>query len=166
MGHYKLMFEDEFLGAHDLLNRDVTVTIARVQIETLERDDGKEDRPVMHFKEMQSRDPKKRKRWILGKFVARCIAMLHGTDADAWRDKQITIFPARCEAFGEMTDCIRVRVPGYTLTKSGNKLRRLKRGEADPTAMRTKQREPKNPPPETERQPGDDEHDPRDKDAP
>jgi hypothetical protein len=144
--HFRLLFQDEYLAAPDLHGRDVTVTIARVQIETLVREDGKEDRPVVHFEEMRARAKKDQRRWVLNKTNARTIAKMYGTDADGWVGKRITLYPTTCKAFGDMHECIRVRP---------------KRPPAKP------QREPKNdPPPETERQPGDDEHDPRDKDAP
>lgn len=147
MPHWRLMFADEFLAAADLQGKDATVTIARVQVETLTREDGKEDKPVVHFEEMLRRPKKDQKRWVLNKTNAKTIAKLYGSDADAWKGKRITLYPTTCKAFGDMHECVRVRP------------------KRPPEKQRPATNQPKDPPP-TEREPGDDEHDPSDKDAP
>lgn len=145
MPHYRLLFQDEFLAAPDLHGKDVTVTIARVEVETLTREDGKEDRPVVHFVEMQKRPRKEQKRWVLNKTNAKAIAKLYGPETERWRDKQVTLFPSTCKAFGEVVECIRVR----------------------PKRPASKTTKPANDPPPTKREPGDDsEYDPTAKDAP
>lgn len=109
MPHFRLLFQDEYLAAPDLHDKDVTVTIARVQVETLTREDGKEDRPVVHFEEMLRRPKKDQKRWVLNKTNAKAIAKLYGPETEGWRGKRITLFPSTCKAFGEVVECIRVR---------------------------------------------------------
>lgn len=35
----------------------------------------------------------------------------YGEETDDWKGKKIVIFSTQCEAFGEMVDCIRARMP-------------------------------------------------------
>lgn len=154
MPHFKLLFQTEFLAAVELKGRDVTLTIARVDMETLRRegdddeDASSERRPVVHFEEMQRRPKKDRKRLVLNVTNAKTIAKLYGNATEDWTGKPITLYPTTCKAFGEVVECIRVRKqrPSAKTQRSSSK--------------------PANEP-APDREPGaDDERDPRDADAP
>lgn len=108
-GHYALLYPNEYLAAPDLRGRDATLTIDRVEIETLKREDGKEDKPVMHFREMANRPKNRRKRLVLNKTNAKTIAGLYGPEVEAWSGCRVTFYATTCQAWGETVDCIRVR---------------------------------------------------------
>lgn len=100
--HAELLHPNEFLGAHDLRGRDVTLTIHDVRIEELTLPGGaKERKPVVHFSEMQNRQGTDKKRWILNKTNRRIIQRLHGNETDDWKGKRITLFPTKVEADGK-----------------------------------------------------------------
>ena len=101
--------QSEWLWAEDLQGKDVTLTISRVGVETLQNVDGKEDKTVLDFAEMDKRPKENRKRLGLNKTNIKTIEKLHGKHLDGWIGKQITLYPTRAQAFGEMVDCIRVR---------------------------------------------------------
>ena len=102
-----LMFPSDYVAAEDLRGRDVNVVINDVELATLRTNDGKSKKFLIRFKG-------KDKPLVLNKTNARTIAGLHGTRAEDWVGKPITIYPTTCEAFGETTTCIRIRdrVPG------------------------------------------------------
>lgn len=103
--HYKLMYPSEYLAACDLLGRDVTLTVAGVEIEAVVGADGKkQEKPVVSFTE-----GKAKKKMVLCKTNAKTIAGRHGTNTDDWIGKKITVYPTTCQAFGQTVECIRVR---------------------------------------------------------
>ena len=102
---YRSMFDSEYLGAWDLLGKDVTVTVDRVAAGTLTGAGGrKSKKPLVFF-------VGKEKALALNKTNAKIIAAMYGTDTAEWAGKKITIYPTRTEMAGETVDCIRVR-PG------------------------------------------------------
>jgi hypothetical protein len=109
MPHYKLLFPNEYLGAPDLRGRDVTLTIDTVRMESLKREDGDEEKPIVHFIEMRKRPKKKRKKWVLNKTNATQIAKLYGPEVNAWHGCRVTLYATTCQAFGQTVECIRVR---------------------------------------------------------
>ena len=120
MAHWKkLMDPKEFLFAHDLDGRDVTVTIEKVVGGKLKGENGKESKkPIAHIKGT----PKK-----LALNVTNCktIEQLSGTgDADKWRDIRVTLFPTTTDFGGKTVDCIRIRPShpkaGTNSTGNGN----------------------------------------------
>ena len=108
-----LLFPSLYLRCADLRGRDVTLTIDRVQMDSLRTDHGTERKPVMFFREMEERSQrdseKPNKRLVMNKTNAMTIAKMLGTETDDWKGKRVTFFPATCAAFGETVDCIRVR---------------------------------------------------------
>lgn len=106
MPHYRSMYDNEHLGAWDLLGKDVTVTIAAVKPGQLVGEGGKKSRkPILSF-------DGKEKTMACNITNAKIIASMHGTDTTKWVGKKITLYPTTTSAFGqEGVDCIRVR-PG------------------------------------------------------
>jgi hypothetical protein len=103
MAHYKLMYPNEYLSAPDLLGKDVSAVIKKIEIEEVVGSDGKKQRkPVVWFEG-------KAKRLVLCKTNAKSIAKLHGTDTEAWLNKKVTVYPTTCMAFGSEVECIRIR---------------------------------------------------------
>jgi len=99
----ELLFPSRYLKAADLMGRDVTVTIARIEPRhTLESKRGKEKKPVVH---MQGKD----KMWILNVTNAKTIAKIYGNEVKSWLGKRVTIYPTTMAVGGETHECIRVR---------------------------------------------------------
>ena len=91
-------FPSKYVKASDLNDKDVTVTIRKVAMETL----GEDSKPIVYFE-------KSEKGFALNKTNANRIADMHGFDTDQWIGKSITIFPTECDYRGDTVSCIRVR---------------------------------------------------------
>ena len=101
--HYKLLFPNEYVGAHDLNGKDAVMTIERVDVEELTMEGGKKQKkPVVWFKGAK-------KRMVMNKTNAKTIAKMHGTDTANWVGKQITLYPTTCKVGPNMEECIRIR---------------------------------------------------------
>ena len=112
--HYKLMFPSRYLDAATLQGRDVVVEIESVSMQTLEGEKGERDkRPCVRL-------AGKTKIWVLNKTNARVIAKLYGPDVDDWRGQCVTVYPTKCEAFGETVECVRVRPSKPQRPANGN----------------------------------------------
>lgn len=109
----RLLFPNDYIAAPDLKERDVHLTIDRVQMDELRTQDGSEDKPIVYFVEMEARHRKDKKqpnkRMVLNKTNMKTIAGLFGYETDVWKGQRITLYPTTCQAFGATVDCIRVR---------------------------------------------------------
>jgi hypothetical protein len=109
------MFDRDYIGEWDLLEKDVTVMIARVEAATLTAQGGrKSKKPVVWFEGRE-------KGFVLNKTNAKTIAGLYGTDTARWVGRAITIYPTRTSMGGEEVDCIRVRPVVPAAAKTGPK---------------------------------------------
>jgi hypothetical protein len=109
-GHFGLLHPTDYIKACDLLGREVTVVIDRLEWEVLRMEGGRKDRKVV----VHMRSPNGRvlaKRWVVPKTVLKQIARATGeSDVGKWKGKKVTMFPTQCRgAEGGMVDCIRVR---------------------------------------------------------
>lgn len=101
--HYRLMYPSEYLNACDLMGKDATVTIAKIEMEDVPGADGtRKKKPVVHFEGKQ-------KRWPMPKTCAKVLAGRFGTDTDKWIGKKVVLFPTTCQAFGQTVECVRIR---------------------------------------------------------
>lgn len=111
MPHYKSYFDSKFIGAWDLLGKDVTVKIRKVEAETLTSVGGRTSKkPVVYF-------DKTEKALALNKTNAKTIAGMYGTNTDAWVGRLITLYPTMTDMAGESVDAVRVR-PSIPRAKS------------------------------------------------
>jgi hypothetical protein len=103
---YRLLYPNDYIGAHNLQGKDVTKTIKAVEVEGLRTQGGKVERkPVVIFSDSD-------KKLVLCKTNARTIAAIYGNEVERWRGKRITMFPTQTK-FGPATvDCIRIRPKG------------------------------------------------------
>lgn len=98
------MYPSEYLNAADLQEREVSVVIAKVELEDVPGVDGqKKKKPVLHF-------TKGNKRWPLPKTCAKILAKEFGNNTDNWAGKKITLYPTTCMAFGQETECVRLKL--------------------------------------------------------
>jgi len=95
-------FPSKTLKASDLDGNQVTVTIARVEIEKM----GTDQKPVVYFKG-------KDKGLVLNKTNSKRIVEITGSaETDDWKGHSIVLFPTETEFQGETVDCIRIKKPG------------------------------------------------------
>jgi hypothetical protein len=111
MTHYKSLLDPGvFLGPQDF-PAERTVKISRVVKEALpDREEGKSaTAPMMYLVGKDGTEyPRKLK---VPKSVLYGLSLALGTELEAWVGKEITVYSAKCLAFGEVEDCLRVRFP-------------------------------------------------------
>jgi hypothetical protein len=98
-------FPSNYIKAADIEDgEELQVTIAKVTIEGLKRQDGTEEqKPVVHFTDSD-------KQLVLNKTnFERIVAATGQEDTDNWAGKKITLYTEIVDAFGESKPAIRVK---------------------------------------------------------
>lgn len=108
--HWKQLVDPRYIGAYALPNGDdITVTIERVQLETVTMMGGKkEDHTIAYLKGQ--------KPMILNVTNSKSIHKLYGPFIEDWAGKQVTLFASTAKMGGEMVECLRIR-PTVTAKK-------------------------------------------------
>lgn len=99
---YRKMFKSQWFTAAELDGKDLEVTIEKVTIESVKNQGGEEECPTIHFKEHS-------KPLVLNKTNAKSIANKHGTDADEWVGKKVTLRESVTSFGGEEVPCVRIK---------------------------------------------------------
>jgi hypothetical protein len=101
--HWKKLVDPRYIGAYALPNGDdLTVTIERVQLETVTMMGGKkEDHTICYLKGQ--------KPMILNVTNSKSIHKLYGPYIEDWAGKQITLFASTAKMGGELVECLRIR---------------------------------------------------------
>ena len=104
-GDFRKFMDKSFLGAWDVPDGgDLVLTIDHAERNEVKNDRGSEKKLVLHFRE---RDYKP---MILNTTNAKAISKAYGTTkVDEWENKPIGIYKATISAFGQTTECLRVR---------------------------------------------------------
>lgn len=104
-GDFRKFMDKSFLGAWDVPDgSDLVLTIDRVQIDEVKNDRGIDKKMALHFKEREY------KPMICNTTNAKAISKAYGsTKVEDWENKKIGIYKATISAFGQTTDCLRVR---------------------------------------------------------
>lgn len=103
--HWKNQFNYDYLGAYSLPDgKDIILTIKEMKKESVTGANGqKSECFVAYFHENA-------KPMILNKTNCKTIEKMYKTpNIEEWVNKQIQVGSTRINAFGEMTDCLRVR---------------------------------------------------------
>lgn len=105
IGDFRKFMDKSFLGAWDLNDKDDTVlTIDHVERNEVKNDRGTEKKMTIHFVENGY------KPMICNTTNAKAISKAHGsTKVEDWEKKKIALYKATITAFGQTTECIRVR---------------------------------------------------------
>jgi len=82
---YDQLYPGRFIKAVELLGKKVTLTIADVELEDLEGDDGKKTKALVRFKETP-------KMLVLCKTNGMCVRDMFGKEIANWIGKRITLF--------------------------------------------------------------------------
>lgn len=101
--HWKQLVDPRYIGAYALPNGDdITVTIERVQLETVTMMGGKkEDHTIAYLKGQ--------KPMILNVTNSKSIHKLYGPFIEDWAGKQVTLFASTAKMGGELVECLRIR---------------------------------------------------------
>jgi hypothetical protein len=101
--NYDELFPSKYLKASDIGEHRPLVVIHRITVEELGKGDNKERKPVAWFRG-------KDKGMVLNKTNATTISKVAGSkDMDKWPGTRLQLFVAEVEAFGELTEAIRLR---------------------------------------------------------
>ncbi len=99
------LYPSKYLSAADLQNRDVIVTIVKVEMEEFEDNGRKVPKPVVHFQGSP-------KAMIFNKTNATTVADITGQDnTDHWGGARICLYPTMVQFGSKMTEAIRVKRP-------------------------------------------------------
>ena len=99
------IYPSKYLSAADLQNRDVAVTIERVEMEEFEDSGRKVTKPVVFFQGSA-------KAMIFNKTNATTVADITGQDnTDHWGGARICLYPTMVQFGSKMTEAIRVKRP-------------------------------------------------------
>lgn len=100
---YRAMFDREMLGAFELLGKDVTVTIERVEAGVLTSEGNKKTKkPVLSFKG-------KDRKLAINKTNGKILAGMFGNDVRNWAGKSITLYATTTKFGRDTVECIRIR---------------------------------------------------------
>lgn len=104
-GDFRKFMDKSFLGAWDVPDgSDLVLTIDHVSRDDVQNEKGHEKKMALHFKE---RDYKP---MICNTTNAKAISKAYGsTKVEDWENKKIGIYKATISAFGQTTECLRVR---------------------------------------------------------
>ena len=103
--HWKKNFNYNYLGAYSLTaGKDMIVTIKDTKIEMVKNQKGENEQCfTCYFNESP-------KPMILNKTNCKAIEKLYGTPIiEEWVGKKIQLYSAQVRAFGQETDCLRIR---------------------------------------------------------
>lgn len=101
MPDYRTLFERDYVGAWDL-DKDATLTIAKVEQRKLHTAKGEKGKPIITFEGAQ-------KGFVVNNTNGKTIAALYGTKTENWIGKKITLYRTTTALGRETVDCIRVR---------------------------------------------------------
>lgn len=96
------IYPSKYVKAHDLGDKNVTVTIKSAAMEDLGYGKDAERKLVIYFE-------KATKGLILNRTNAMIIASIYTPETDNWIGKAVTLYSARVKAFGAWHDAVRVR---------------------------------------------------------
>ena len=104
-GDFRKFMDKSFLGAWDLDDKaDTVLTIDHVQRDEVKNDRGTERKMTLHFKENGY------KPMICNTTNAKAISKAYGSPkVEDWENKKIALYKATISAFGQTTECVRVR---------------------------------------------------------
>lgn len=135
--HWRQFMDSDWLTAFDIMDeeggsRDVNVQIDRVEQGKVSNAEKRDQRkPVIYFRG-------KKKPYAAGVTVCKTIERMHGSDPRKWSGCWITLYVGEASVAGETRPAIRVRPKAPQAKANG------------------KEQPPPDPPPQADRQPGED----------
>lgn len=104
-GDFRKFMDKSFLGAWDLDdNKDTVLTIDHIEKNDVQNEKGREKKMALHFRESGY------KPMICNKTNAKAISKAYGsTKVEDWENKKVALYKATISAFGQTTECVRIR---------------------------------------------------------
>ena len=111
MANWKKNYSSEHLDAADIPDgRSVTVSIVKIGTVELMGEKGKEQKMLVTFTSSpQFRALCPKSTWVAAKTCGYCLAAMFGNDDAAWIGKRVTLHSEEVEAFGDITEAVRVK---------------------------------------------------------
>lgn len=111
--HWRKLKDTNYLGAWDVVENELILTIADIQSKNVQSPDGKtEELPVMTFKEDY-------KPMILNATNFKAIQKAHNSPfLEDWIGKKIAIYVTSVKAFGSVVDALRIKPSAPKTTKT------------------------------------------------
>jgi len=104
------IFPSKYVKAADLKGKEITLVIARAEVEKL----GDDNKLILYFQGAE-------KGLVTNRTNADRISYLYGTNTDAWIGKEITLYTDMVNFQGRVVEAIRVKPPAKrTVTPTGN----------------------------------------------
>lgn len=99
------LFPGRFIKAGEMHGKPVTLTIERIYLEELEKEDGTtKPQAIVIFREIK-------REWALNRTNASALRAMWGDDTDAWLGKRVTLFPEP-DTSGLSESGVAIRVKG------------------------------------------------------
>lgn len=108
-GDYRLAFPSNFISSADLKGQEVTVKIARVELDDLPIAGTSKKERKMIITMATKAGVELKKKMVANKTKAKVISSLYGSLVPAWIGKPITLYPSTDKLKGKPVDCIRVK---------------------------------------------------------
>lgn len=104
-GDFRKFMDKSFLGAWDLDDgKDTVLTIDHVEKNDVQNEKGREKKMALHFREAGY------KPMICNTTNAKAITKAYGSPkVEDWENKRIALYKATISAFGQTTECVRIR---------------------------------------------------------
>lgn len=104
-GDFRKFMDKSFLGSWDVPDgSDLVLTIDHVSRDDVQNEKGHEKKMALHFKESGY------KPMICNTTNAKAISKAYGsTKVEDWENKKVGIYKATITAFGQTTECLRIR---------------------------------------------------------
>lgn len=97
---YSDAFPSKYIAASDLNNKNVRVTVERIEMEKV----GDDLKPVIYFKGGK-------KGLVCNKTNGKAIAAAYGDEMDEWMGSELILFPIMTDFQGKPVEAVRVRSP-------------------------------------------------------
>ena len=114
-------FPSNYLKAADLQNREISVTISHVEMQTI----GTDHKPILFFMGKQ-------KGVVLNKTNAMNIASAYGPEMDLWQGKPVILFSVWTDFQGKSVQAIRIRPAGNPAQNMQAPMQKPAPRQADP----------------------------------
>lgn len=103
MTDYRKFYDKDYLGAWDIPDRDITLTIASAVGGELTGQGGrKSKKPILKFEKTE-------KAMALNATNGKIIAGMYGVHVEQWAGKRVTLYKTTTQMGGDTVECIRVR---------------------------------------------------------
>jgi hypothetical protein len=110
-------FPSKYITAGDLQDRAHVLTVSRVEMADIGKENQQEHKPVVFFQG-------KEKGMVLNKTNAETLAYVYTDETDNWIGKPVEVYPDTVMFQGKVVPCIRVRKPVQAAPAASSQMHR------------------------------------------